>query len=697
MKNNRHNLGFTLVELLVTIVLLGVVGAIVIYNMTSVTSTSKEVEYERFIAAVKSAASVYADNNPDAFKSLYETKSFIYFEVRDLIESGLLDEDLKNPYKDKKIGKEEQIKANLDSNTGYLAFEYPVESNDEESFLVAMSDYVVWGEPYNCMTGVGSYELALSDEKGNLIMLNDEETIKKYNFSCSLPDTFVDYYEVVNGVTTNNLIGKYTKTAGSYEVTYKWVTESGTSKSATRVLRVLPKVTPTFKTNYEYDFKAGEWFTPTYDVNTKTWKYLTYTPYIEGADMDSTMFRIYKKGNSPVSAQVEVTNGWTNQYKERPVDDGDKTYIIKTIVSGHHYKDYSYVAESSEVIKSELVIPEVFITGGNNVWTTNKNFSISDVYSPVGVVAYEYAVASSAKNLSKNLAVESTRKFARNAGITEKNINILNNSCKNEKYQYSYVYFRAINADGYAGEWSPSITANLTNHLAKLIETDSNGCTNCKKCCVSSSNSSCYYCQKVKYVSFGGKKFILLDKDKKNNILAAYTGVSGSKVTPTSYKSSTWSVVTCDGTYSKNYYYSSPVLKNITNEAKKFLDVLPDDYDNYLNYKTWPSGHSSYVGTVNRTMFNKYKNALYDDKKRSYWTTDTYSSGFTIYVDTPYAHGDSTTKYNTYFYSISNNAVSTAYAGSSAYVKPIVEFKPKIYVCGGNGESDSPYKIATKS
>ena len=71
MKNNRRKLGFTLVELLVTIILLGVVGAIVIYNMTIVTSTSKEAEYERFVSAVKSAASVYADENPDVFKSLY--------------------------------------------------------------------------------------------------------------------------------------------------------------------------------------------------------------------------------------------------------------------------------------------------------------------------------------------------------------------------------------------------------------------------------------------------------------------------------------------------------------------------------------------------------------------------------------------------------------------------------------------------
>lgn len=695
MKRSRRKLGFTLVELLVTIILLGVVGAIVIYNMTSVTSTSKEAEYERFISAVKSAASVYADEYPEVFKTLYEDKAFIYFEVGDLITRGLLDENLKNPYKEEKIGKNEQIKANLDSTTGYLNFEYPVENNDEESFLVAISDYVVWGEPYDCMEGAGSYKLSLSDEKGNLIMLDDKETIKKYNFSCSLPSDFADYYKVVDGVTTKEVIGKYTKNAGSYEITYKWVTESGTSKSATRILKVLPKVTPTFKTNYEYDFSASDWFIPSYDKSTKTWKYLTYTPYIEGADMDSTVFRIYKKGNNPVSGAVEVTDGWSTEYKERPVDDGDKTYMIETIVSGHHYKDYKYVAEGSEVIKSELVIPADFITGGNTTWAADKTFSISDVYSPVGVKEYEYAVATSVKDMSKDLAIENTHVFERTKGITTKNVDILDNSCLNQLYEYPYVYFRAINEDGYAGAWSASTTANLTNHLAKLINTDSTGCTSCNSCCLPTSNGSCYYCNKQKFVSYGGKKFILLDKDKKGNIIAAYNGISGNKVTPTSYRSSTWSIVTCDGTFSKNYRYSSPVLKNITDEANRFLDALPEDYDQYLNYKAWSKSYSAYVGTVNRTMFNKYGKALHDS--HAYWTTDTYSSGFTIYVDTPYAHGNSTTKYNTYFYAIADGKISTAYAGTSAYVKPLVEFNDSIYVCGGNGSSDRPYIVATNS
>ena len=688
MISRSRKKGFTLVELIATIVLIAVIGAIIIFNVTNISSTNRDSEYERFVAAVKSAAQVYADQNPDIFDSLYVNKAFVYITVGDLIEDGLLDENLKNPYTEKRIGAKERIKGNLDTDNGALTFEYPVNGNEEESFLVALSDYIVWGEPYDCMTGAGSYLLALSDEEGNLTMLNDEATIKKYNLTCSLPSNFQDYYD-----ESGKKLGKYTDKAGNYDVIYSWVTESGTAKKATRTLKVLAKVNPTFRTNYEYDFEKKEWFEPSYNTETKSWKYLTITPAISGGDEGNTEFRIFKQANNPVGKKIEVTNGWTNEIKEYVVDDGDKTYSIETIVHGHHYKDYTYTASGSEVIRQELIIPSSFITGGNDTWMLEKEFAINDTYSPVGVAYYEYSLEDSNSGLSKNLKVESSHTFNRTQGITTKFISVINNKCINELEEYPYIFFRAINKDGYVGKWSAVKTANLTNQLSTLVTEDSKGCSTCGTCCVEQNDGSCYYCGKTRYVLFGGKKFILLDKDKVGNIVAAFDGLSNDKVTPTAYKNDTWSIITCDGTFSKNYKYSSPVLQNIIDEGNNFLDVLPDRYDLFLNYKAWESGYSAYVGTVTQNTYKKYGNALLETK--SYWTTDTYSEGFTIYVDTPYAHGNSTTKYNTYFYAIENGKLTKAYAGSDAYVKPLVEFKKNVYVCGGNGTESNPYVIAT--
>ena len=86
--------GFTLVELLVTIILLGVVATVIIFNVTNVSKNSKKTEYERFVASIKSSASLYADMNPEAFQDLYVNKSFIYITVGDLINSGLVDEKI---------------------------------------------------------------------------------------------------------------------------------------------------------------------------------------------------------------------------------------------------------------------------------------------------------------------------------------------------------------------------------------------------------------------------------------------------------------------------------------------------------------------------------------------------------------------------------------------------------------------------
>ena len=144
MISRSRKKGFTLVELIATIVLIAVIGAIIIFNVTNISSTNRDSEYERFVAAVKSAAQVYADQNPDVFDSLYVNKAFVYITVGDLIEEGLLDENLKNPYTEKRIGAKERIKGNLDTDNGALTFEYPVNGNEEESFLVALSDYIVW-------------------------------------------------------------------------------------------------------------------------------------------------------------------------------------------------------------------------------------------------------------------------------------------------------------------------------------------------------------------------------------------------------------------------------------------------------------------------------------------------------------------------------------------------------------------------
>lgn len=57
MKNNR--LGFTLVELLATIVLLGIVTGITGYAITNLIKSSKEKDYELLVGEIKDAIEIY--------------------------------------------------------------------------------------------------------------------------------------------------------------------------------------------------------------------------------------------------------------------------------------------------------------------------------------------------------------------------------------------------------------------------------------------------------------------------------------------------------------------------------------------------------------------------------------------------------------------------------------------------------------
>ncbi len=684
--------GFTLVELLVTIVLLGIVAAIVIYNMTNVADNNKETEYDRYIAAIKSAADVYATNNPDAFNDLYVSKAYVYFTVGDLVRNGLVDENLKNPYTDETVNFDDKIKANLDSTTGDLKFEYPVDKAEEETFLVTISDYVVWGEGYDCMQGAGSYQLSLSDENGELIMLDSQETIDKYNFKCTLPKDFNP------------------EASGNYEVEYTWLTESGTRKSATRTLRVLPKVVPTFRTNHDYNFVESPWYTPSLlgagsqqDPNCPVgWDCLTYTPYIEGADPESTTLKITKKGNNPKTNEQNVTNGFISKYENYRADDGDKTYTLTTIVKGHYNKNYSYTAEGSERIKQKLIIPPSYITPSNANWGTNKEYKVKEPYSPVGVKYYEFKLLPNGETPNNDAEVNKTNTFDKTGSVTTKLVNILGGACTNRELTYPKIIFRAINKEGFVGDWT-QVDAKLTNNISSLISSTSSGCTSPSRCCYRS-GSSCYYNEKTMNLSYGGRKFVVLEKYDSGDVLTAYEGVNQYAFSPVSIQRKSWRIDICDGWYYAHFTQSSPILKNIINAGNSFADsVLPRNYTQVVRNKSWAigyrdatygSGYTSYVGNVTISDGNRYGRALYDS--RPYWTTNIYSKTKHVKVSDPGTHcGEGTDVTDSYYYAYQNGKLTSMYGGSNAYIKPLIQFKNNIYACSGDGSSSNPYVIAT--
>lgn len=685
--------GFTLTELLVTVVLLGVVATIIIFNVTNLSKNTKKGDYEKFVTKIKSAASLYADMNSEVFQDLYQNKAFIYITINDLIVSGKLDEDTINPYTNKNVGRDEIVKASLDTTNGALTFEYPLDEDNiqNETFMVAINDYVVWGEPYDCMQGVGTYQLALSDEEGNLI--TDVEKLKTdYHLACSLPSEFEKTSD-----------GRYyTKDAGNYDVTYTWLTESGIKKSYTRTLNVNTKVKPGFKTYYDnkettYDFDDLEngkmWATPEYIASENRWKYLTYKPYIEGADQETTTYSIKIQSREPVGKEIYVVGGensYINDYETKyDAYDGDVLYTIKTIVKGHYDQNYSYDAEGQYNMRQKLILPKEYVGDISTDWTVDKDYKISDtigknnvpIYSKFGIAKFEYRLSNeemkSSAVVSDNFVFDKTQN-----AVTEKNVNVRYpfDSCR-EGLKYENIYMRAINTNGFVGEWV-KLDAYLTNQVDLLLLGESSGCSDCEKCCKADSGGSCYYCNKQVYAKVNGFEFILLERYNNGTMKAAYRYTSGTCEYGSKLKPGSWGVQTCDGYFTANYTYSTTLVNELKSFGNTSLTGLDDKY-------LYPERKGN-ITIPSKADFTRYGKALYSDK--SYWTSESISIPRVVHVDTPFNHGESTVVSDAYLFIVNKTTMVRSYYGNCHYVKPIVTFNT-LYTCEGDGTASSPYII----
>ncbi len=593
--------GFTLVELLVTIVLLGIVAAIIIYNMTGVTKNNTESDYQKFVASVRSAASVYADTNPDVFGDLYLNRAYIYVKVSDLIKNGLLDENTTNPYTGEKIDPEEIIKVNLDSTSGQLNYIYPLTEDDkqQEVFLVAISDYITWGEPYttdDCMHGAGTYQLALSDEDGNLIHLT-EENIKEYHVTCTLPTDMEVYSEELKKKGNYN--------AGTYKVTYNWLTKSGTKKSAQRELRVMPKVVPTFKTNHpEYRIGTDEWFEPKYNTSTGKWDKLEYYPYIEQAS-EKTVFSVTSKSNISGKVFNEYSGKGNEDLKAKytkDVYDGPRSYTITATIWGRYHTDYNYSVSNTVKMQSKLVIPASFVSGGNDRWQTSTSFTIKDTHSPANIDYYEYKAIGATESADNKASVNTSYTFKKTKGLTNTTTTVYmsNLGLSNNRKEYPNIAIRAINTDGYAGDWVTFTKAKMTNELELLLADD------CRQ--KGYSTGRCAFSTKEKYINYDTKRFVLMENVNDNSALAAYDSGVFANVTPMSIFTQTQSVFVHNATYTIQYQGTQADVKVITQKAQELTGALPN-YLTILRMHRWPFG-SAYVGNVDDNLYLNYQGVL---------------------------------------------------------------------------------------
>ncbi len=748
----RNTKGFTLVELLVTIVLLGVVATIVIVNMTSISKNSKDREYEAFRSKVLSAATAYGAQNSDVFANLYVDKAYMYITTGDVISAGYLDENLINPYTKERIGKEELIKAVLDTSSGALKFDYPSENKETEQFLVALDDYVIFGEPYDCMNGLGSYKLALSDENGNMIT-DPEKILNDYHFTCSYDSSWQEWDDakyaqshngvrVLEGETVRGKDGKvyYAPEAGTYKIKYQFVSDAGILKEFERNITVLETFEPGFEVKKivkavnpssgnipaisASDFNSStETYTTTVANNVRTeyakyvpeitdkssacgtYKFLAFRPTLIGADASNSQYWITRTNNKASGAYKTTTNAITENLTPvagskdfntvYTVRDGDNIYNIKAQTVGHYYKKYILKSEQNIEINQGIVLDSCKIKGQSTIPNSERTLQIVDTYSTQGIKEYQSQLVPMGKTDQPGIDT-----FNRVGVTTPKYFTAIGSSgsCTPHDNYFDKVRIRAVNNEGYYGEWA-TVDVKISNRLFDILESQrvakgagcANTCENSGAYSTSLRQSvSCRYCSRNRAISYKGRTYYVLGKTNDSTIITD-DGAVGASCSVVSWASGSWGTQTCDGYYSTSYSYSYTnwyCLKNSVDRIK--VNVCSSD--NIWKSQAWGTESYGTFNGITGLATSSDANIFGAGLPAGFIVPYQGSSSFSVCV-----HGSwCTSRANYYMYYINGNrGLSPIYGSGSVRLMHLAN-KDNTYVCSGAGSTGSPYVIATR-
>ena len=85
---------FTLIELLATIVILGILSAIVVINVNNYIQTSRETSYNTLVKTIELSTELYVAEHSNEFSELDVAGSTFYIELSDLVADDYIDDHI---------------------------------------------------------------------------------------------------------------------------------------------------------------------------------------------------------------------------------------------------------------------------------------------------------------------------------------------------------------------------------------------------------------------------------------------------------------------------------------------------------------------------------------------------------------------------------------------------------------------------
>ena len=687
----EKNKGFTLVELIVTIALLGLIGSIIAVNMVSLYKKQDKSETTRIESIIKSAAETYLE---------VEQKSGCV-SVEELIKQNYLKENEIKDYKDKYVeivNGQLTIKSDQECNsdTKYLTVTYRSNLKDEkvqnlptDNTKYKKGDYVTLSQAIPITSGYNFVGWS-KKENGNILTDSNTKITKNLNlYAIWTKKDFTITYDL-NGGTSPNI--------NSASVAYKdtYIVSNEKPVKAGYLFKGWRQNDNYSSNETDINYKPNDTITVTKDITLKA----IYEPGVYTITLDNQNAnvagskslveyydsRICTDKNICNTSQVTIERPSKTGYKfkgyytkknglgEQLIDENGKTKFTNTAITNNTTL-YAYY----EINKYQVIINEIYDQTISTTQTINYNDSVTKTISPKEGYEYSKIVCNGTSSYSfKNNVLNIS--------------NIKNNITCNITYIKQIFNVKVIAENGYLYN-SKTLKESIINDNEIKTNADIGSATTSSDQAglfkTTVDNSTIYYYRgnvDNNNLNFAGLKWKIVRTNEDGSIKLILNSVLNEKVGKSDvnevlnefynnylqqYSANIVDNYFCSDKYSGNYSLSCKNKLSVSNNnlsnpigmltaQEAVYAGLPSNYKNIISWK---------ISTTNYYLKDSY----------TWWTnngTDSDQQYLTVYYYE---------KYRKNFFDIKEDSLG-------AQIRPVVNIDGNLQI-KGNGTENDPYRL----